>query len=78
VAAEERLRGLKGVFLFLGHGAPEPAKGNAYLLSWDGDPRFLEQTAMPLNSVYGALGKLKAKKVLVALDACFSGTGPAR
>ena len=53
----------------------EPAKGDAYLLSWDGDPRFLEQTALSLNSVYGALGKLKSKQVLVAMDACFSGTG---
>ncbi len=62
-------------FYFSGHGAPEPAKGDAYLLSWDGDPRFLEQTALSLNSVYGALGKLKSKQVLVAMDACFSGTG---
>lgn len=60
---------------YSGHGAPDPATGEAYLVPWDGDPQFLKSTAYPLSSFYAALGKTKAKRVVVALDACFSGAG---
>ena len=64
------------VFVYYsGHGAPDPASGDAYLVPWDGDPMFLSSTALPLKQVYGDLAKLKAKRVVVALDACFSGAG---
>jgi hypothetical protein len=62
-------------FYFSGHGAPNPESGDAYLLPWDGNPEFLDASAAPLKSVYSSLGRLKAREVLVALDACFSGTG---
>jgi hypothetical protein len=60
---------------FSGHGAPKPETGEAYLLPWDGDPAYLERTGYPLSRLYASLGKLKAKQVVVALDACFSGAG---
>ena len=60
---------------FSGHGSPEPTSGTAYLLPWDGDPAFLESSAYPLTALYGSLGKLKAKSVVVMLDSCFSGAG---
>jgi hypothetical protein len=60
---------------FSGHGAPEPASGSAYLLPWDGDPQFLDDTAYPLKRLYAKLDALKAKRVVLALDACFSGAG---
>ncbi len=60
---------------YSGHGAPDPVKGDAYLVPWDGDPRFLKSTAYPLKEFYGELAKLKAKRVIVVLDACFSGAG---
>ncbi len=60
---------------YSGHGAPDPKSGDAYLLPWDGDPKFLKSTAYPLSKLYADLGKTKAKRVLVALDACFSGAG---
>ncbi len=60
---------------YSGHGAPDPVKGNAYLIPWDGDPSFLESTAYPVSKLYESLQKLKAKQVLVALDSCFSGGG---
>lgn len=64
------------VFVYYsGHGAPEPAFGDAYLVPWDGDPMFLATTALPLKQFYADLAKLKAKRVVVALDACFSGAG---
>lgn len=60
---------------YSGHGAPDVASGDAYLVPWDGDPKFLKSTALPLKKVYADLSKTKAKRVIVALDACFSGAG---
>lgn len=60
---------------YSGHGAPDPSTGEAYLVPWDGDPAFLKSTAYPLRKFYADLAKTKAKRVLVALDACFSGAG---
>lgn len=62
-------------FFWSGHGAPDPATGAAYLVPADGDPQYLEDTAYPVKRVYEKLGALKAKRVLVALDSCFSGAG---
>ncbi len=60
---------------YSGHGAPDPATGDAYLVPWDGDATFLKSTAYPLKKLYADLSKTKAKRVIVALDACFSGAG---
>lgn len=60
---------------YSGHGAPDPKTGDAYLVPWDGDPAFLKSTAYPLSKFYADLSRTKAKRVLVALDACFSGAG---
>ncbi|MCX5795127.1 MAG: caspase family protein [Elusimicrobia bacterium] len=62
-------------FYYSGHGAPEPATGQAYLVPFDGDPQYLSDTAYPLKRLYQKLGELKVKRVVVALDACFSGAG---
>ena len=63
------------VFYFSGHGAPDPQGGKAYLLPYDGDPNFLENTGYPLKRLYQKLEELKAKEVVVVLDSCFSGAG---
>ena len=64
------------VFIYYsGHGAPDAETGKAYLLPVDGDPQFLKDTAYPLSQLYAALGKLPVKRVIVALDSCFSGAG---
>jgi len=62
-------------FYFSGHGAPEPQSGKAYLVPWDGDPSFLEDTAYPIEQLYADLKAAGAKETFVALDACFSGSG---
>jgi len=62
-------------FYFSGHGAPDPATGEPYLLPWDGDPNFLARTAYPVKRLYAKLSELKSRKVLVMLDSCFSGAG---
>lgn len=64
------------LFFFSGHGAPDAAKGEAYLMPWDADAKFTETTGYPVKRLYAKLGALKARRVLVAMDACFSGAGP--
>jgi len=64
------------VFVYYsGHGAPNTRTGDAYLVPYDGDPSFIDQTGYSLKRMYGALGKLPAKEIIVALDSCFSGAG---
>ncbi len=64
------------VFVYYsGHGAPDPVSGEAYLVPADGDPDLLQDTAYPTKRLYAKLNALKAKRVIVALDSCFSGAG---
>ncbi|HXE98437.1 MAG TPA: caspase family protein [Dongiaceae bacterium] len=64
------------VFVYYsGHGAPEPKSGSAFLVPFDGDPSFIDETGYSLKRMYAALGKLPAKEIIVALDSCFSGAG---
>jgi hypothetical protein len=64
------------VFVYYsGHGAPNPKTGDAYLVPYDGDPSFLDETGYSLKRMYAALGKLPATGIVVALDSCFSGAG---
>jgi uncharacterized caspase-like protein len=64
------------VFIYYsGHGAPEPATGEAFLVPYDGDPNYLSITGYSLKRLYGKLGLLSASEVVVILDACFSGSG---
>lgn len=64
------------LFFFSGHGAPDPEKGEAYLMPWDADAKYTESTGYPVKRLYAKLNALKARRVLVAMDACFSGAGP--
>jgi uncharacterized caspase-like protein len=63
------------IVYYAGHGAPDAARGESYLVPYDGDPSFLADTAYPLSRLYDRLSRLKAKEVLVLLDSCFSGAG---
>lgn len=64
------------VFIYYsGHGAPNAVTGDAYLVPYDGDPAFIEQTGYSLKRLYENLAKLPAKNIIVALDSCFSGAG---
>jgi hypothetical protein len=60
---------------FSGHGAPEPETGQAYLVPWDGDAKFLKNTGYPVRRLYESLNALKSDRIIVAMDACFSGAG---
>jgi len=64
------------VFVYYsGHGAPDPTKGEAYIVPYDGDPNYLSFTGYALNRLYEKLGALPAAEVIVVLDSCFSGSG---
>lgn len=67
------------VFYYSGHGAPDvstnPTKPAAYLVPYDGDPNDLADTAYPVKKLYQKLNGLHAGRILVVLDACFSGRG---
>lgn len=64
------------VFIYYsGHGAPNTKTGDAFLVPYDGDPSFIDQTGYSLRRLYDSLGKLQAKEIIVALDSCFSGAG---
>jgi len=60
---------------FSGHGAPEPATGEAYMVPYDGDPNYIAVTGYSLKRLYEWLGKVKAREIIVVLDSCFSGAG---
>ncbi len=62
-------------FYYSGHGAPDVKTREAYLVPADGDPRYLEVTGYPVARLYKTLADLPVKRVLVALDSCFSGAG---
>ncbi len=62
-------------FYFSGHGAPDASAGTPYIVPTDGDPQFLDATAIPMKEVLTKLGQSKAREVLAIVDSCFSGAG---
>jgi uncharacterized caspase-like protein len=58
---------------FAGHGMPGIKKGEPYLVPYDADTHFIEQTGYKLISFYQDIYKLKLNHVYVFLDSCFSG-----
>ena len=65
----------KIVIYYSGHGAPDAKTGDAYIVPFDGDPNYLEDTGYSLKRLYDKLGKLQVAEVIVLLDSCFSGAG---
>lgn len=62
----------KIIVYYAGHGIPDPATNNGYLLPTDGYSNNVS-SCLSLNKLYEDLGKIPAKLVLVLIDACFSG-----
>lgn len=58
---------------FAGHGFPDVKKQETYLMLYEGDTRFIEQTGYNLKSFYEDLNNLDIKRAYVFLDTCFSG-----
>jgi tetratricopeptide (TPR) repeat protein len=63
---------IKVIFYYAGHGIPNEATKDAFLLPIDADGQQTEG-CYSLNKLYTELGGLNANYVVVFLDACFSG-----
>lgn len=61
------------VVYWAGHGQTDLQTKAAYLLPNDADPNYPAQTGLALTELYERLAALKARSVVVFLDACFSG-----
>ncbi len=73
------------VIYFAGHGAPEvdtrgiERDGLAkYLIPNDADPDDLYSTALPMDELQTIFGRIEAERVVVLLDACYSGSAGGR
>ena len=60
------------IFYYAGHGIPDEATGDGYLLPIDADGLNIE-VCYPLNKLYKQLGEMQARSVTCFMDACFSG-----
>lgn len=62
----------KIVFYYAGHGIPNEATKDAFLLPIDGYGTDTS-TGYSLNELYSTLGNMPTEQVVILLDACFSG-----
>jgi len=73
------------VIFFAGHGAPEVDQRGLerdglakYLAPSDADPEDLFSTALAMDDMQTILGRIEAERVVVFLDACYSGAAGGR
>ena len=67
--------GKSDVFIYYaGHGAPDIESKQGYFVPVDSDPQYVKLTGYPLDTFYKNLSQLKAKSIIVVIDACFSGS----
>jgi uncharacterized caspase-like protein len=66
-------------FYFSGHGAPDSETHDGYLLPWDYNPAYVpvDYSAYSMKELFRDLSGLQAKRVVVLIDACFSGLSDA-
>lgn len=60
------------IFYYSGHGIPDEATKDAYLVPIDADGKYTED-CYSLKTLYRELGELPVKRAFVFIDACFSG-----
>lgn len=64
---------------YAGHGTtlynPETMQASGSLVPFDGERADLKQIVYPVEKLYTTLGTLPSEKIVVAMDACFSGGG---
>ena len=63
----------KAIFYYAGHGIPDEASRDSYLLPVDGIGTNV-RTGYKLQNLYASLGAMPSQSVTVFLDACFSGS----
>lgn len=60
------------IFYYAGHGIPDEATGDGYLLPIDADGINM-RVCYSLSQLYKDLGEMQARSVICFMDACFSG-----
>ena len=60
------------IFYYAGHGIPDEATGDGYLLPIDADGMNM-RVCYPLSQLYKDLGSMQARSVTCFMDTCFSG-----
>lgn len=60
---------------YAGHGSPDSSTGSPYLVPYDGDPSYIDDTGYSLDRLYRNLARLPTDDIRVVLDASFSGLG---
>ncbi len=58
---------------FAGHGVPNLKDGDAFIVTYDGEPRYIEYTGYKLKTLYADIDNLPAKRAIIFIDGCFSG-----
>jgi len=73
------------LIFFAGHGAPEIDQRGVerdglakYLIPSDADPDDLYSTALPMDEMQTIFGRVEAERMVVFLDACYSGAAGGR
>jgi Caspase domain len=73
------------IVYFAGHGAPEVDQSGRerdgyakYLIPSDADPDDLFSSALPMDDLQAIFGRIEAERVVVFLDACYSGAAGGR
>ena len=73
------------LIFFAGHGAPEIDQRGVerdglakYLIPADADPDDLYSTALPMDEMQTIFGRVEAERMVVFLDACYSGAAGGR
>jgi hypothetical protein len=73
------------IVYFAGHGAPEVDQRGLerdglakYLIPSDADPDDLFSTALPMDDLQTIFGRIEAERVVMFLDACYSGAAGGR
>jgi len=61
------------IVYYAGHGLPTPDGKQQFLIPYDGDQNYLDDTGYALSAFYKRLSQLKPKSVTMFMDACFSG-----
>lgn len=61
------------ILYYSGHGVPDEANHTSYILPVDGSASDLS-TCFKLDAIYNQLGELPISRIVVFIDACFSGT----
>ena len=67
--------GARIYFYFSGHGSPNPATGDTYLMPHEATAQALRHTGIDVAELLEELEKTQAREIIAFVDTCFSGAG---